>query len=78
VAFLAAVAPQLALIGCGPKAYSTVVLPDADVVNALTAGGATVLRTDVSDQSGCAVADRVGRDDARPGWCDNWVVDIGP
>jgi competence protein ComEC len=77
-AFLAAVAPQLALIGCGPMKYSSVVLPDADVVSALGAAGATVLRTDVSDQGGCAVADRVGRDDAKPGGCDNWVIDIGP
>jgi hypothetical protein len=60
------------------SANSSVVLPDADVVNALTAAGATVLRTDVSDANGCAVADRVGRDDAKSGGCDNWIIDIAP
>jgi len=77
-AFLAAVAPQIALIGAGPKQYGSVVLPDAEVVDALDAAGIKVLRTDDSDQIGCPTADRIGRDDSTPGGCDNWVLDIAP
>jgi hypothetical protein len=29
------------------------------------------------DQSGCPIADHVGRDDVTPGG-DNWIIEIGP
>jgi beta-lactamase superfamily II metal-dependent hydrolase len=77
-AFLAAVSPHIALIGSGPKKYGSVVLPDAEVVTALEAAGAKVLRTDDTDSVGCQVADRIGRDDGSPGGCDNWILDVLP
>jgi competence protein ComEC len=77
-AFLMAVAPELALVGSGPKKYGSVVLPDQDVVDALEAVGAHVLRTDDSDKIGCVASDRIGRDDDSPGGCDNWVIELFP
>jgi uncharacterized protein YaiE (UPF0345 family) len=65
-AFLDAVSPSLALVSVGPKAYSGTTLPDPEVIAALAAVGATVLRTDEHD------ADCVGG----PGGCDSWVVTI--
>jgi competence protein ComEC len=54
-AFLDAVSPSLALISAGPKAFRGTTLPDPEVVAALEAVGATVLRTDEHDAScrGC-------------------------
>jgi competence protein ComEC len=65
-AFLEAVSPSLALISAGPKAYSGTTLPDPEVIAALAAVGATVLRTDEHDAD-CA---------SGPGGCDSWVVTI--
>jgi competence protein ComEC len=65
-AFLEAVTPSLALISVGPKAYSGTTLPDPEVIAALEAIGATVLRTDEHD------ADCPGG----PGGCDSWIVTI--
>src|SRR5262249_21197452 len=48
-AFLAAVAPTLALVSSGPKVYGPVVLPDAEVIDELERIGARVLRTDERD-----------------------------
>ena len=73
-AFLAAVSPTLALVSAGPKSYRGVRLPDPEVVAALGAAGATVLRTDTHDDA-CPAATRVGP--ARgPGGCDSWLITI--
>ena len=67
-AFLDAVTPTLALVSTGPKAYSGTVLPDPEVIDALIAAGATVLRTDEHDAE-CADG---------PGGCDSFLVTITP
>lgn len=75
-AFLDAVSPTWALIGCGPKEYAGHKLPDVEITDELVDVGATVLRTDVNDAGACPVADKIGADDQRPGGCDNWVLEI--
>jgi hypothetical protein len=63
------VSPKYALVSVGPKAYGKVVLPDAEVIEALKAAGATVLRTDEHDGDGCPDG---------PGGCDNYVLTFAP
>lgn len=75
-AFLEAVKPKLALVSAGPKKYATVVLPDAEIIEALRAVGAQVLRTDEHD-GGCPIPRRIGGDDG-PGGCDSFVITIAP
>ncbi|HWO23632.1 MAG TPA: MBL fold metallo-hydrolase [Kofleriaceae bacterium] len=73
-AFLQAVGPKVALVSSGPRQYSGTTLPDPEVIAALGAVGATILRTDLRDAS-CPVTGRIGGD-AGPGGCDTWVVTI--
>jgi competence protein ComEC len=73
-AFLDAVQPAVALVSSGPKQYRGTTLPDPEVLAALGAVGATILRTDERDAS-CPVTGRIGGD-AGPGGCDAWVVTI--
>lgn len=73
-AFLDAVSPSLALISAGPRSYKGTRLPDPEVLEALTAVGATILRTDLHDH-GCELASRLGPA-AGPGGCDSWIVTI--
>ena len=55
----------------GPKTYSGVVLPDADVIAELEARG-QLFRTDVDDAACAANAAKIGPDaDGQPGGCDN-------
>jgi competence protein ComEC len=75
-AFLDAVKPKLALVSAGPKKYASVVLPDAEVLEALRKIGAEVLRTDEHDTS-CPVAHRIGGDKG-PGGCDSYLITIVP
>jgi len=75
-AFLAAVAPTLALVSSGPKVYGQTVLPDAEVIDELERIGARVLRTDERDAD-CPVHGRMGGDDG-PGGCDSWIITIAP
>lgn len=75
-AFLDAVRPHLALVSSGPRLYSKVKLPDVEVLDALKAIGATILRTDEHDES-CDVEQRLGGD-AGPGGCDSYVITIAP
>lgn len=75
-AFLAAVSPTLALVSAGPKAFKGTVLPDPEVLDALRAVGATVLRTDERDGR-CPLARRLGPATG-PGGCDSWVIAIDP
>ncbi|MBZ0237347.1 MAG: MBL fold metallo-hydrolase [Deltaproteobacteria bacterium] len=63
-AFLDAVTPRLALVSAGPRLYKGTRLPDAEVLAALEAVGATVLRTDERDAT-CR-------------GCDSWLVTIAP
>ena len=69
-----AVQPRLALLSSGPKQYSGTTLPDPEVLAALAAAGAAVLRTDERDGT-CPVTGRIGGDRG-PGGCDSWVISI--
>ncbi|HEX7843665.1 MAG TPA: MBL fold metallo-hydrolase [Kofleriaceae bacterium] len=75
-AFLAAVAPRLALVSSGPKVYGHTVLPDPEVIEELERLGARVLRTDERDAD-CPVHGRMGGDTG-PGGCDSWIITITP
>lgn len=74
-AFLDAVKPSLALVSSGPKMYGKVTLPDQEVLDALKAVGAKVLRTDERDGA-CPVKGRIGGDRG-PGGCDSYVITVG-
>lgn len=74
--FLEAVSPAWALLSSGPRRYHDVLLPDVEVVDALRAMGAEILRTDLHDADLCPELDRIGVDDDRPGGCDNFVLEI--
>lgn len=73
-AFLAAVSPTLALVSSGPKLFHGVRLPDDDVIAAVAATGATVLRTDAHDGA-CDISHRLGGDHG-PGGCDSYVITV--
>ncbi len=73
-AFLAAVSPTLALLSAGPKQYRRVRLPDEEVIAALAATGATILRTDRHDDA-CPAKARLGAATG-PGGCDSWIVTV--
>ncbi len=75
-AFLDAVSPSLALVSAGPKRYRGTRLPDPEVIAALVAVGATVLRTDERD-GGCPLMQRLGAATGSGG-CDSWLVTIEP
>ncbi len=77
-AFLAAVRPRLAIVSSGPRPYGRVVLPDPEVLAALGAQGARVLRTDVDD-TGCRSAEaKIGPDaDGAPGGCSAVTITLG-
>jgi hypothetical protein len=70
------VKPTFALVSSGPKQYGKATLPDPEVIEALQAVGAKVLRTDERDRS-CPVVGRIGGDTG-PGGCDSWVLTIEP
>ncbi len=73
-AFLRAVAPTLALVSAGPKLFHGVRLPDASVLAALAATGATILRTDAHDGA-CELRLRLGPDRGAGG-CDSYVITV--
>lgn len=75
-AFLAAVAPRLALVSSGPKVYGHTVLPDREVLDEIQRDGATILRTDEHDGA-CPTSHRIGGDTG-PGGCDSYIITIGP
>jgi competence protein ComEC len=88
--FLQAVSPEWALLSSGPTAYSSVVLPDQEVVTALQGvlGDRAVLgllRTDAHDRrvlgagaaGACEDVEKIGSDaDGRAGGCDAWLLEI--
>jgi competence protein ComEC len=74
-AFLAAVSPRYALVSVGPKKYSGTTLPDAEVITALAAAGAEVLRTDARDKDCPASTRRIGGDKGSGG-CDSYILTI--
>ena len=75
--FLRAVSPRYALISAGPTNNGGIRFPEAGTIDSLAALGAQILRTDLHD-AGCPERDRIGMDDARPGGCDSYVLQIGP
>lgn len=75
-AFVEAVSPKLSIISSGPMKYSSVTLPDAEVVTELEAAG-TVMRTDADDSACATNAGKIGTDDdGKPGGCDNIQIQI--
>ncbi len=77
--FLQATHPSVAVVSAGPKAYAGVVLPDQSVIDAISAlpNGPTIIRTDANDATIMQCApDRIGRDNAGAGGCDNWVIEV--
>ena len=75
-AFLDAVGASLFVVSSGPTKYSTVTLPDHEIISELTQRG-TLFRTDVND-AGCAIAGaKVGTpNDGQPGGCDNVHIEL--
>ena len=69
-----AVHAGLALVSSGPKRYGKTTLPDPEVIEELVAQGATVLRTDLHDDT-CPTPNKIGGDDG-PGGCDSWIITI--
>jgi competence protein ComEC len=77
-AFLDAVSASTFVVSSGPTKYGSVVLPDPEVIAALTARGA-VLRTDLDDSACRTSSEKVGDDaDGRAGGCSNIRLTIGP
>jgi competence protein ComEC len=85
-AFLDAIGAKTYIVSAGPTKYQTVMLPDQEVIDQLTARG-TVWRTDTNDRRILALAGappgaacesnraKIGPDnDNRAGGCDNVVV----
>jgi competence protein ComEC len=70
-ATISAVHPKISIISAGPTEYATVVLPDAEVVAALSAVS-EVFRTDLHDDTCPTNRAKIGPDnDGEPGGCDN-------
>jgi competence protein ComEC len=70
-ATISAVHPKISIISAGPTKYATVVLPDAEVVAALSAVS-EVFRTDLHDDTCPTNRAKIGPDnDGEPGGCDN-------
>lgn len=77
-AFLDKVHPRLAIISSGPMPYGRVVLPDAEVIEALEKRGAEVLRTDEHDDACRQRSEKVGQDaDGSPGGCSAFTIRLG-
>jgi len=77
-AFLDAVGPRFALVSSGPKPYGRVNLPDREVIAALQAHGASVLRTDDDDPACRRAEEKVGPDaDGAPGGCSAVTLTLG-
>lgn len=76
-AFIEPTGARIFAISSGPYAYSSVVLPDEEVVAALSRGGRQVLRTDRDDAACMMASMKIGPDsDESPGGCDNIVMRI--
>lgn len=79
-AFLDAVSPRYALVSTGPMPYGEVTLPDPDVIRALEAHHAKVLRTDANDDGCRSRSDppgtsKMGIDaDGAPGGCSAFTL----
>lgn len=77
-AFLDAVGASTFIISSGPHPYSSVVLPDPQVVSELESRG-RVFRTDKDDDACGANPAKIGPDaDESPGGCANVLVTIAP
>ena len=75
-AFLNAVSPSFFIVSSGPKKYTTVVLPDQEVISELSGRG-QVFRTDVNDSACETNASKIGPTaDGQPGGCDAVRVTI--
>lgn len=77
-AFLDAVGASTFIISSGPHPYSSVVLPDPEVIAELQSRG-QLFRTDTDDEDCEANPAKIGPDaDESPGGCSNVVVGISP
>jgi competence protein ComEC len=77
-AFLDAVRPRYALVSSGPKPYGRVTLPDPEILGALKARGAEILRTDDDDAACRTSGAKVGADaDGAPGGCSAITLSVG-
>ncbi len=77
-AFLDAVDADIYAVSSGPYPYSSVVLPDLEVMQELASRG-QVFRTDVDDERCKAAPAKIGPDaDESPGGCNNILVEINP
>jgi beta-lactamase superfamily II metal-dependent hydrolase len=75
-AFLNAVGPLVFVVSSGPKKYSTVVLPDAEVISELSGRG-QVFRTDVNDAACATNGTKIGPTaDGEAGGCDAVRISI--
>jgi competence protein ComEC len=75
-AFLDAVSAKIFVVSSGPTKYSSVTLPDEEIITELGARG-QVFRTDVDDQACATNPRKVGADnDGKPGGCDNIRITI--
>jgi hypothetical protein len=77
-AFLDAIGASVFIVSSGPTKYSSVTLPDSDVVAELVQRGA-VFRTDDDDTACATNGTKIGPDaDGQPGGCNNIRVMMGP
>lgn len=75
-AFIDAVGARIFVISSGPHPYSSVTLPDAEIVQSLKQHG-EVFRTDIDDDACGTKANKIGPDsDEDPGGCDNVVINV--
>jgi competence protein ComEC len=76
-AFLDGVSAKIFVISSGPHPYSSVVLPDEEIVSELQRRG-EVFRTDIEDADCASAAAKIGPDaDESPGGCNNVLVIVG-
>lgn len=75
--FISAVAPNIAVISSGPKLYSTVQLPDKEVVTLLKKSNISLFETDRDNKACAKNPKKIGNDnDGKPGGCDNVKITI--
>jgi competence protein ComEC len=75
--FLDGVSAKIYIVSSGPHPYSSVVLPDQEIVDELQRRG-DVFRTDLNDADCAAAPAKIGPDaDESPGGCKNVLITVG-